>query len=91
MWTVLLLFAFVWGMKTEKTLVVKLAEKEAEASFNTDLVYRRWAASHGGVYVPATEKTPPNPYLKHIPERDLTTPSGRSLTLLNPAYMTSTR
>jgi PAS domain S-box-containing protein len=88
MWTVLLLCAFVWGMKTEKTLVVKLAEKEAEASFNTDLVYRRWAASHGGVYVPATEKTPPNPYLKHIPERDLTTPSGRSLTLLNPAYMT---
>ncbi len=34
-----------------------------------------------------TEHTPPNPYLSHIPERDIETPSGVKLTLLNPAYM----
>ena len=45
-------------------------------------------AGHGGVYVPATEETPRNPYLSHIYERDITTPSGRPLTLVNPAYMT---
>jgi PAS domain S-box-containing protein len=39
------------------------------------------------VYVPVTEDTPPNPKLAHIPERDITTPSGRVLTLINPAYM----
>jgi two-component system, NtrC family, sensor kinase len=43
---------------------------------------------HGGVYVPVTEQTPPNPHLKQIFERDITTPSGRKLTLVNPAYMT---
>ena len=42
---------------------------------------------HGGVYVPVTAETPPNPYLSHIHERDLKTPSGINLTLMNPAYM----
>ena len=37
--------------------------------------------------MPATERTPSNPYLSHVSERDVTTPSGRRLTLMNPAYM----
>ncbi|MCA8977481.1 MAG: DUF3365 domain-containing protein, partial [Planctomycetes bacterium] len=49
--------------------------------------YRRWNALHGGVYVPVTETTPPNPLLD-VEERDLVTPSGRRLTMVNPAYMT---
>ncbi len=61
---------------------------EASSSFEQDVMYRRWAAKQGGVYVPITEETPPNPYLRHLPERDVTTPSGRKLTLFNPAYMT---
>jgi len=36
----------------------------------------------------ASEYTPPNPYLSHIPERDIKLPSGKTLTLVNPAYMT---
>jgi diguanylate cyclase (GGDEF)-like protein len=40
------------------------------------------------MYVPTTPETTPNPYLSDIPERDITTPSGRKLTLINPAYMT---
>jgi hypothetical protein len=39
------------------------------------------------VYVPVTDKTPPNPYLSHIKERDIKTPDGKALTLMNPAYM----
>ena len=53
-----------------------------------DVLYRQWGARHSGVYVPVTPETPPNPYLSHIPERDITTPSGKKLTLVNPAYMT---
>ena len=37
--------------------------------------------------MPVSETTPPNPYLSHVSERDIATPSGRKLTLLNPAYM----
>ncbi len=67
---------------------IEQAETDCRSTFNKDLVYRRWAAGHGGVYVPITETTPPNPYLEHIAERDITTPSGKRLTLMNPAYMT---
>jgi diguanylate cyclase (GGDEF)-like protein/PAS domain S-box-containing protein len=51
------------------------------------MLYRRWVAEQGGVYVPVTEHTPPNPHLS-VPNRDVTTTSGVSLTLINPAYMT---
>ncbi len=42
---------------------------------------------HGGVYVPVSKATPPNPYLE-IPNRDIETDEGLRLTLMNPAYMT---
>ncbi|HIJ96612.1 MAG TPA: DUF3365 domain-containing protein [Desulfuromonadales bacterium] len=57
-------------------------------NLNKDIVYRRWAAKHGGVYVPVTPQTPPNPYLGDVPNRDITLPSGKRLTLMNPSYMT---
>lgn len=66
----------------------EFAKIEGNASYNKDLVYRRWAAGHGGVYVPISEQTPPNENLSHIPERDIVTQSGKRLTLVNPAYMT---
>ncbi len=64
-----------------------LAYTVALTLYEKDLLYRRWAAGQGGVYAPVTAATPPNPYLSHLPERDIRTPSGRRLTLINPAYM----
>ncbi len=55
--------------------------------FEKDVIYRRWNADHGGVYVPVTQKTKPNPYLDDL-ERDIITPLGKKLTKVNPAYMT---
>jgi diguanylate cyclase (GGDEF)-like protein len=43
---------------------------------------------HGGVYVPVSETSLPNPYLEFLPERDIETTDGRRLTLINPWYMT---
>lgn len=65
----------------------ELAIKEARANFNTNKALRLWIVRHGGVYVPVDEQTPPNPALAHIPERDIVTPSGRKLTLMNSAYV----
>lgn len=45
-----------------------------------------WNNSHNGVYVPITEKTPPNPYLV-VQDRDISGPGGKKLTLQNPSYM----
>jgi PAS domain S-box-containing protein len=87
-WTILLAGSLAWNLWIEQQTMLRLASIEASASFNKDLVYRRWAAKEGGIYVPASAYTPPNPYLSHVPERDITSPSGRKLTLVNPAYMT---
>lgn len=64
-----------------------VAKTEARANFNKDQAIRLWADSHGGVYVLVDSLTQPNPALAHIPERDIQTPLGRNLTLMNPAYM----
>lgn len=65
----------------------KLPRREALANFNKDHAFRLWGAKHGGVYVPVTKDTPPNPNLSHIPDRDVIFPSGKKFTLMNPAYM----
>ena len=64
-----------------------MALADARANLNKDLAFRLWATSHGGVYVPIDENTPPNRHLSEVEERDIETPSGVRLTLMNPAYM----
>ena len=87
-WTVLIIGLLAWNIAHVRRYTRKVATHEALASFNKDLLYRRWIASHGGVYVPVTDTTPPNPYMDNIPNRDVTTRDGQVLTLINPAYIT---
>src|SRR5689334_19254807 len=86
-WTGVVLVSFVLYARLAHEGVLALAAAQARASFEKDIAYRRWVTARGGVYVPVSEATPPNPHL-HLDERDITTPSGRHLTLVNPAYMT---
>jgi len=67
--------------------IENIAIAKAKAVFNRDLAFRNWASAQGGVYVPISGHTPPNPYLANHHERDIQTPSGQALTLMNPAYM----
>ena len=87
-WLSLIGFSFFWQKTQHENAAIEFAYIEARSQFNKDLLFRRWASGHGGVYAPPTEKSPPNPYLAHIPGRDVTTQDGRKLTLINPAYMT---
>ena len=86
-WTYLEAVSLFWGISQNKQTTRELATKEACTHFARDQAFRFWASSHGGVFVPTNERTPPNPYLAHVPERDITTPCGKKLTLMNPAYM----
>lgn len=86
-WTLLIAALAVWNHYQNHRTVLHEAQSAARYSFGKDLSFRRWATGHGGVYVPVTAETPPNPYLAHVPERDIVTPAGRELTLVNPAYM----
>ena len=88
LWTLLIVFSGVWNYGEHRKKAVLMGKIQGESFFEKDILYRRWASRHGGVYVPVTETTQPNPYLPATLEREITTPSGRKLTLMNPAYMT---
>lgn len=87
-WTALVIASLFWNIFQVKNETVEAACIQARSAFRKDIIYRRWNSMLGGVYVTVTEKTPPNPYLTNVPERDIQTPSGKRLTLMNPAYMT---
>lgn len=85
--TSLLAASLAWNISQVRDRTLDSALIQARVAYEKDIVFRRWNNQHGGVYVDAAV-TPPNPYLADIPERDIRTPSGKVLTLVNPAYMT---
>ncbi len=86
-WTILIAGFLGISYGHDRREAEDLAWNTALSNFNKDMAIRLWATTHGGVYVPSDERTPPNPALAHIPERDIQTPSGKQLTLMNPAYL----
>jgi PAS domain S-box-containing protein len=86
-WALIVAASFSWNFYQKNQGILEIALIEARIAFQKDVVYRKWNAIQGGVYVKVTKKTPPNPYLT-VPERDIKTTSGQFLTLINPAYMT---
>jgi len=85
-WTLVVVLLLAWGLWHQRRSFLEAAFAEARMAYEKDLLYRRWNSMHGGVYVEACEKTRPNPHLR-VPERDVVTPSGRTLTLIHPARM----
>jgi PAS domain S-box-containing protein len=86
LWTGCISASLLWNLYEQKEKTLKIARNSAQITFENDVLYRKWAATQGGVYVPVSEHTPANEYLS-VHERDVTTSSGLSLTLVNPAYM----
>ena len=85
--TALFIIVLFWEEKhiaTEQALELR---ETANALVQQVIVTRRWNAGHHGVYVPVSDKTPPNPYLVD-PQRDIVSREGKHYTMLNPAYMT---
>ena len=88
LWTALVVGFAVLGDYYSRQEILQVALDLAKNSFQKDLSYRLWAMERGGIYVPLDEKTPPNPYLKDIPNREIRADDGKTYTLVNPAYMT---
>jgi hypothetical protein len=87
-WTLVAAGALTWNLYEQRLQTLEASRIYARTVFEKDMVYRRWASLQGGLYVPVTRHTTPNPSLDGLPDRDVTTASGRQLTLVNPAYMT---
>lgn len=86
-WTLLLGTSFAINRYRHLDDAETQARLVASAYIDKDLAVRRWISGHGGVYVPPTERTPPNRWLE-VPDRDVMTTDGKALTLVNPAYAT---
>ncbi|MCU7802336.1 MAG: DUF3365 domain-containing protein [Candidatus Thiodiazotropha sp. (ex Lucinoma borealis)] len=83
----LTLISVYWNLGNLNSMAERLAYERAQSMFKLVEMTRLWNARHGGVYVPVTDESPSNPYLE-VPDKDITTTTGRRLTKLNPAYMT---
>ncbi len=86
-WTAVVAASLAWNVYRERVEARVIAHREAVACFDNDRAIRLWASSYGGVYVSVQGGERPSPYLSHLPDRDVTTRSGRHLTLVNPAQM----
>jgi hypothetical protein len=88
-WTVAIAIVLTWEILDERNQAVDIARSEATGAWKKEVAMIRWAASNGSVYVPVTEQTRPDPNLDYIPHRDISTPSGRKLTLISPPMIMS--
>ncbi len=87
LWIAVIIASLSWNLYAVLNNQEQQARLAARSFFDQVLITRQWNASHGGVYVPVTPASPPNPFLKD-PHRDLLTDHALALTKINPAYMT---
>ncbi|MEW6289255.1 MAG: DUF3365 domain-containing protein [Thermodesulfobacteriota bacterium] len=86
-WTLIVISSLIWNIVRQQQDALEVGINQARTIYQKDLVYYRWATEHDRVFVPITDKTPPNPYLQHLPEFEGLTSAGTELTMINPEYM----
>lgn len=87
-WTFVIVVLFVVNVVSNRRQVLETARTQARSIYQRDVIDRHWVAGLGGVYVPITKNTQPNPYMPDYPGRDVTTTTGEKLTLVIPIYLT---
>jgi len=87
LWALFITLSYCWNLKNNQEQHAATLLQAARSFFQQIEITREWNAGHGGVYVPVTETTAPNPYLK-TPRRDIQVDPALMLTKINPAYMT---
>ncbi|PKL17196.1 MAG: diguanylate cyclase [Spirochaetae bacterium HGW-Spirochaetae-5] len=86
-WTAITSGSFFLNYKNALNEERLLSLQTARSFFQQIVLFRSWNAIHGGVYVPVTTDTQPNPYMQ-IPLRDIKVNRNLTLTKINPAFMT---
>lgn len=84
-WTLLVSLSLYWNLNEANKHSNETVYERARFIFEMVSSMHLWNARHGGVYAAVDEQNLPTPYQEG---RDLTTPSGRKLTLVNSVHMT---
>lgn len=87
-WSLAFLGSGYWNYHRLHDIAINRALSQAKAAIDKDMTYRHLVSGVGGIYIPTDRGVEPNPYLAHIPHRDVTTKDGRKLTLVNSSYFT---
>lgn len=82
-WSGSLFGLYSWTVTGERVHFTETVRLKAESLANHSQSIRRWVGRHGGVYAEVGDELKPIPLLSNVLERDVHTPSGRKLTLLN--------
>ena len=88
LWTVLITLLFSWNIFTNNNASRNSIKLQGKSFFNQIEISRLWNAQHGGVYVPISEETQPNKFLKTKNREIYIDSLGIKLTKINPAFMT---
>lgn len=86
-WSVIVAASLGWTLHFQNKTFQATLHSRAVAIHAMDMEYRNWVIHSGGVYVPVSDQVVPSPWLSEVPDRDITTPSGQKLTLLNSSYV----
>jgi len=86
-WIIIITSSFIWNYSNTQKWKTDNMLSTGKAFFQNIVLTRAWNAQHGGVYVPMTKETQPNPYLK-VPNREINVSDSLTLTKINPAFMT---
>ena len=86
-WSMIVAASLGWTLYYQNYSFETGLHSEAVSIHAMDMEYRNWVIHSGGIYVPVSGKITPSPWLSDVPERDITTPSGKRLTLLNSSYV----
>jgi len=84
-WTVAMAITLTWEVIDEQNQAIDNAWSKALGAWEKEMAVRNWDATNGGIYVQESENIKPDPYLADVPDRDISTPSGRKFTLVGPA------
>ncbi|HEY5998047.1 MAG TPA: ATP-binding protein [bacterium] len=87
-WTAIAAGSWLWNCAQVRGNTLEEARIQARVVYEKDIIYRHWNTMHGGVYVAVTPENQPNLFLGDNPDRDVTTTTGKRLTLMNPSFMT---
>jgi hypothetical protein len=85
-WTAAVAGSLAWNLAQHAEEVRSLTSQAAKALLEKDLLYREWSILHGGVYVPKLGPAEASGAAQDE-EREVVTPWGQMLTLLNPALV----
>jgi len=86
-WLLAVATSFAWNTMDDVREKDSIAKVTARAFFEQIIASRQWNLMHGGVYVYSTALSPPNPFLPED-KQTIRDEQGRTLTLINPSYMT---